>query len=908
MMQDAVAIDPSLVRAFEERIMDPWWRLTSGALYKILTKDNPNDPGTVIPFTPNEAQLEYFGGMWYRNVIPKARQRGITTAACIYLLDHALFVADQRCGLIAHTKPDAEAIFRDKVKFAYENLPAELRALMPLRRDASEELLFAHNNSSVRVSTSMRSQTIHRLHVCLSGDVEVRLKDGVVKPIRDVREGDLVMSDRGSYQRVARLVQNRIEDVGHPLLAIETFGHYAPLKITGNHEILTREFKTGRPVWRRADEVRPGDYIAQPVKHYSARLRDGCLPFGPAVQQRDESGRRVKDAGRRIPANRDLGYLVGLYLAEGSARRTEVAFSIHRDETADVVARLRAFETYFTSARVYDSANSLTTMVTVNGRDFADFLTRFFGAGPDKRIPDAVWNYGRPFLDGLVLGYFAGDGCFTNRDVVQVTSIRRQLIDQMRALLISMRFGVPTVYHRPAGRYYGRDCKESWVLKLYGPANWKFRKHFGLEMPNPPETRIGQIALAMGRNPDGRKFWRRGKAHYWTRITDVRLIPDEPFVYDIALADEPHNYVTVNGVVHNSEFGKIAAKFPERATEIISGALPAVPLTGRATIESTAEGASGRFHDICQTAKATEEQGGPASERDWKLFFFAWWTGRENRMDPAGVVISPKDHEYFDKVEGEEGCKLDLAQRAWYVATRDKQFNGDQALMWREEPSTFAECFQQSSEGAYFANELARARAGGRIVPSLPVVSTVPCHTFWDIGNSDGTAVWVMQRVAPEYRFIRFVEGWGEGYDFFVQRLQSMGLVWGTHYLPHDANHERQGAHRPWKPIEVLRDLAPTWRFEIVPPVNELIQGIQAVRQVFPECWFDETQCKEGLAHLAGYVKRWNTAAGHWMDEPVKNEHTEAADAFRQFAQAFKTLSFGQRQTRPTRRGSEHML
>ncbi len=37
-------------RALGGRMADPWWRLTSGALYKIMTKDSPLEEGAVIPF------------------------------------------------------------------------------------------------------------------------------------------------------------------------------------------------------------------------------------------------------------------------------------------------------------------------------------------------------------------------------------------------------------------------------------------------------------------------------------------------------------------------------------------------------------------------------------------------------------------------------------------------------------------------------------------------------------------------------------------------------------------------------------------------------------------------------------------------------------------------------------------
>ncbi|PFW67450.1 terminase, partial [Bacillus sp. AFS075960] len=106
---------------------------------------------------------------------------------------------------------------------------------------------------------------------------------------------------------------------------------------------------------------------------------------------------------------------------------------------------------------------------------------------------------------------------------------------------------------------------------------------------------------------------------------------------------------------------------------------------------------------------------------------------------------------------------------------------------WQEYPSDPDEPFQVSTEGTYYAKQLAVARKQGRIRQTVPVMPGVPCFTFWDIGNSDGTAIWVMQHVLQEWRCIRFKEGWGEPYSYFAQWLQSLGLVWDTMFLPHDA-------------------------------------------------------------------------------------------------------------------------
>ena len=70
----------------------------------------------------------------YLNVILKARQLGFTTFIQLFMLDACLFNPNIRAGTIAHTLDDARVIFRDKVKFVYDNLPEDLKAAMPDRQ------------------------------------------------------------------------------------------------------------------------------------------------------------------------------------------------------------------------------------------------------------------------------------------------------------------------------------------------------------------------------------------------------------------------------------------------------------------------------------------------------------------------------------------------------------------------------------------------------------------------------------------------------------------------------------------------------------------------------------------------------------------------------------------------------
>ena len=84
---------------------------------------------------------------------------------------------------------------------------------------------------------------------------------------------------------------------------------------------------------------------------------------------------------------------------------------------------------------------------------------------------------------------------------------------------------------------------------------------------------------------------------------------------------------------------------------------------------------------------------------------------RAAKEGAATVVISAKDHEYFDKVEGEMDCAIDLDQRAWYIAKRDSaEFTGDAHDMLREYPSTPAEAWQANTKGKYLAKVMAPAQ------------------------------------------------------------------------------------------------------------------------------------------------------------------------------------------------------
>ena len=144
---------------------DQRWRINN--LYWIKDKH-----GRKVKFKMNWAQEEQFNDMHYFNLDLKARQLGMTTFWCIYALDLILFNDNCDTGIIAHKREDADAFFINKIQYAYENLPQWLLdepTRMPKKNEAG--WLILNNNSSIRVSTSMRSGTIQFLHVSEFGKI-----------------------------------------------------------------------------------------------------------------------------------------------------------------------------------------------------------------------------------------------------------------------------------------------------------------------------------------------------------------------------------------------------------------------------------------------------------------------------------------------------------------------------------------------------------------------------------------------------------------------------------------------------------------------------------------------------------------------------------------------------------------
>lgn len=335
--------------------------------------------------------------------------------------------------------------------------------------------------------------------------------------------------------------------------------------------------------------------------------------------------------------------------------------------------------------------------------------------------------------------------------------------------------------------------------------------------------------------------------------------------------------------LHISEFGKICAKYPDKAREIVTGAFEAVPLNGKITLESTAEGRQGYFFDYCQQAENDHLAKKDLTAQDWRFFFFSWWQNPDYQM--PSQPIPERLAVYFDGLHAKHGIVLSDEQKSWYYA-KEKTLGDD---MKREYPSIPAEAFAQSIEGAYYAKQFGFLYANNRIA-DLPDNDHLPIDTYWDLGVSDSTTIWFIRQVGDEYHVVDYYENSGEGLNHYLKVLKDKGYKYGRHVAPHDIDNRQLGANR----AKTLRELARdgyeidgerySVSFDVVPRTTNVNEDIEKVRQILPKCAFDAIKCEQGIKALESYRKEWNDKLGVWRDRPLHDWSSHGADAFRYFA------------------------
>lgn len=187
--------------------------------------------------------------------------------------------------------------------------------------------------------------------------------------------------------------------------------------------------------------------------------------------------------------------------------------------------------------------------------------------------------------------------------------------------------------------------------------------------------------------------------------------------------------------------------------------------------------------------------------------------------------------------------------------------------------------FQQGIEGTYVGKQLQELEDSQRI-EYLPYDPNYLVDTYWDLGVGDPVAIWFVQQIGQEIRFIDYEEASGTTFTYWARVLQEKGYLYRKHWAPFDImNREGVGkeefaksrlAHA--KDVGIIFNVTPRASFE---------NGLLAIRGLLGLCRFDKDNCKDGLRHLRLWGKTWNKQEQRYMDTEKNDPHTHAGAAAR---------------------------
>ncbi|MEK6937309.1 MAG: DNA-directed RNA polymerase subunit A'' [Nanoarchaeota archaeon] len=217
-----------------------------------------------------------------------------------------------------------------------------------------------------------------------------------------------------------------------------------------------------------------------------------------------ETKHNAKPIPRILSLNKNTGWFMGAYLAEGSSSRSNVSISNLDDN-------------YINNAKVFFNNLKLEYTEDFHHRGFADgrdlranstllgtFIVNTCGQGSDfKKIPMFAYSASDEFVSGLLKGYFDGDGNFhVDRDLIRVSSNSKELVDGI-ALLLS-RFKIFS--------YKSKDKKgQHWLLIPYKYAP-QFLQFIGSDI----EYKRRDLEILAER---AKKFWNEKSQDYTDAIS-----------------------------------------------------------------------------------------------------------------------------------------------------------------------------------------------------------------------------------------------------------------------------------------------------------------------------------------------------------------------------------------------------
>jgi phage terminase large subunit len=204
--------------------------------------------------------------------------------------------------------------------------------------------------------------------------------------------------------------------------------------------------------------------------------------------------------------------------------------------------------------------------------------------------------------------------------------------------------------------------------------------------------------------------------------------------------------------------------------------------------------------------------------------------------------------------------------------------------------------FGDGVEGGVYTDVIEDAEKDGRVEQDLLRDINFPTQAVFDVGWRDATAVWVVQFLPNEIRFLDYLEKTRTEFSFFMREIWNRGYQPNMVYLPHDTKFSLARAVENGMNYEMLArrfgsdpNLEEEKKFtvNVLDKPGKVFDGINTARMMFRKCRFDKDKCMEGIHILKNYRFVYNDKLGVFSDEPFDDWTSHGADAFRYVFMSF---------------------
>lgn len=376
---------------------------------------------------------------------------------------------------------------------------------------------------------------------CFDPNTPIILKDSITN-IESVKIGDSVLTHNGNFNKVLGILEKRysgkmielsISKEGSPIVCTEDHKFF----IYKNENIFYGRYKKGIDKRKKGEKLLiTSDFIESEAKD----INIGDWVYIPKIKENLKNpilsididkykkifGKIPKIFKRDIEITKDVAWLIGLYVAEGSFNRGAL-FNINNTTKKHLVRRIFEISKniFNVECKEYlhkNSKDSLAVFIpnSIIGRWLDDICGH---TSINKKFPFEFLSYPKEILESLVEGYYSGDGNISNNGLKTAATISKTLAYQLKIILCSLGFSPSLRINSGHVDNNGVNHKKSFII------SWWIKKSKILD----------SIIL-------------EDKILY--RIADKKIFNcKDRRVFDLTIEND-HSY-TVNGIaVHNCHF------------------------------------------------------------------------------------------------------------------------------------------------------------------------------------------------------------------------------------------------------------------------------------------------------------------------------------------------------------------